>query len=240
MSIPFSKFHPREVHFAAEVMQNKCAELSESNAFIADYLPHLQEQLTPLGAAISKSSLKELVTEGREHDSIFGDSFRNLRQLLAMKASMDMLGDEATASTELSKDIEDLGGAIETLSRAKQITSMNTLIELWSTPKKVAMIAHSGTTSLFEGTVEAHNALKAVEEQRAQVSVDRNEIPTEWVAGRTVSSILSIMHGHIVDYAKIEKEPYANIVAELTAEFASIVTQVRNRSTRKESDVVAE
>ncbi len=229
MSIPFSKLHPRETFRAAEVVETQVVSLTDQNAFLNEALVKVRDGKQMLLLAMNKGSIADLTVQVNESDRSFDSHLCDVRAVLSAKAGIALLGEEATASAELLKDIKDLGGTFERFTRDKQIASMDALIEKWQQPQKQRALGLCGIAQIFSAAVTDHEVLKQRLEQRATISASDEEIPTEWEAGRLLASLLSMVYTHIHDYAQLGNKTYSTILIEIQKELLPMTTQVRSR-----------
>jgi len=235
-SVPFSKFHPREVHSASEAVTELCAPFIESNPFLAGYLNSLEPTVAGLSQSIARESATDLTEQAVQEDFSFDRNFKELRTLAEVKAEIELLGDEAEACSVIAKSISDHGGRIEDFSRAVQITTMDSLLAKWAVESFQEVINKAVVRPLYESVVDTHEALKQTESLRSTASANSEEILSMWKAKSIVSPLLSKIYRHIEDFAAIDSVQYGELLIALDAKLAPITTQVRSRITRKSAE----
>jgi len=232
VTIPFSHFHPREVHSASESVITLCTPYSENNLFLFDYLAALSIKVTQLSASIDQDSSIDLTEQARREDRSLEINYKDLKMLTGMKADMDSLGEEAVACRVLVKSIADHGKKIEGYTRSVQITTMDTLLAKWAEESFQEVINKANVRPLYQDVVDAHLALKKTESIRNTVSADSEGLTPMWEAKRNVTPLLSRIYSHITDYAAIENEQYRDLLVSLNTKLAPISAQVRSRIAR--------
>ncbi len=236
MTVPFSKFHPREAQSASETVLTLCEPHRAENPFLHDYLTHLGTKNAALASAIAKEGSEALTAQGKAEDELFEEQFVSLRSLTAMKAAMSALGAEAEASAVLSQSIIDHGDRIHDFSRTVQITTIDTLLGSWQDASFQVHIDTAKMRPMYNAVVTTHEALKATEALRSSEHASSDEIPGMWEAKRELTPALSKIYSHISDYAELTKDEYRTLLSEINATLAPLVTQVRARETRKSSE----
>jgi hypothetical protein len=236
MGKPFSRFKSADANAASDHFISSCTGKHSDNSFLNAYVDELTRKNETLVQGIAKSKQKDLTGDAKEADTSFDENWVDFRNLVEIKADIAALGVEATACQGLASFIGRLDRDLQSLPRHAQISTMDNLLAESLSEEIQQQITQGKVRQLFTAVVDNHGILKAVEDERSSLVVEEGAIPAPWKTTKEITPILEIIYSHIEDFARLDSS-YKPTQEALDAKLAPIVTQVRARDSRSDSQI---
>lgn len=231
MKVPFSILSPDQTYSVGKIIMTKTSPLQENNPLVLKYSPLLAKAMEDLWRAISRTKDKKLTQEGKLTDNSFDRRFRKLLKNLKDKAGDEDFGKAGESAEVLLNEIRTIAEDLEVMERAVQIDRFDKIIGLYGTETMQHHLKVSTLNQLYINTVHDHKKLKAIEEERAILDSELQDVPALWPSRDEVIPSLKAIYTNMKDYAVVDDETAA-VYKELVAEIKPIVTQAQAAKTR--------
>ncbi len=235
MKIPFTSFNAFDILATTDMFLETFTGDYTTNSFLTEYLENLKEKQNILANSHEDTKQKELTSQAKEMDDSFDTQFVTLRDLVETKAEIVALGGESEASEKVAALIKNHSRNVHTLPRHSQLSTMEKLIEDMETEDMLQAIDVARVKPLVENLLESHKALKEIETQRSSLKLEAQSTLTFHQASQEALTPLMALYNHVEDYAKIN-EIYKPLLQQIDTKLTPIVTQVKARRTRSESE----